>query len=479
MVTPQIVQFVQPCWLNTSYLWSRVLRTSHSQPTRWQQRMNKIVLPVLAAGGIFFGFPDVIAFQDVASRDAANQNNRWLAHVEEAPGETVLASVFMAGKTSLVPAIDHTITGSIPNVADRAVSRKQPIHLGVKTVRVPQKINRSLKGGRVVSATAKKPPAHFSAGSVLRRHSMLEGLNRSSKLELAFVKPKSHMEVLRVASVFHSSDETKSKINPLLPIMVANLVKESESSVFATSTQTFSVKEKFLVIISPNGGEIFFIDSTYFVAYHTPYEADIKLEFSSNSGSSWIEIATTLQTSGDGSFFWTVPNIPTTQAKIKITDTNNPSIFDESDDNFAIIPNTGGDGFIIVSSPNGEEEWEVGSQQEIKWSSTALQNVRIDVSYNGGVDFVNVVTSIAASLDSYLWTVPNNLNTQSVIRVASASKAIINDISDAPFSIVDNTAPIFTDSEGDLDYPETVNFGDSPETISSKIMDGFIIPIET
>ena len=204
------------------------------------------MFPLLAAGGMFFGFPDAIAFQDVASRDASN---RWMAHIGEAPGETILASAFIADETVKISTLDHTVTGSIPNTTGRAISMKQPIQMGVKTERVPQKINRSLKGGRVVSITAKAPPANFSAGSVLQRHSMLEGLDRSDKLELAFVKPKSHEEALQVASAFHIKGTAKSNIDPDLRVMIAKLVKESESSVFAYSAEPELERSPFAAVL--------------------------------------------------------------------------------------------------------------------------------------------------------------------------------------------------------------------------------------
>ena len=222
------------------------MRTSHLLSPCWQRRAKKFMLPLLAAGGMFFGFPNAIAFQDVASRDVSN---RWMAHIEEAPGETILASAFITGKTIQIPALDRMITGSVPNATERTASMKQPVQLGVKTERVPQKINRSLKGGRVVSATAKAPPAHFSAGSVLQRHSMLEGLNRSEKLELAFVKPKSHKEALLVASAFHVKKPAKSNIDPNLPVMIAKLVKESESSVFAFAAEPELERSPFAAVL--------------------------------------------------------------------------------------------------------------------------------------------------------------------------------------------------------------------------------------
>lgn len=215
-----------------------VLRTSTSNSARWQQRLQRIAFPLIAATGMFLGFPDIIAYQDVASRNMAPQSERWMAHIQEAPGETVLASAASIG-----------IKDQVRKVSSGPSSVKQAMQMGVKTQRIPQKINRALKGGRVVSTTAKLPPSHFSAGSVLQRHSMLEGLNRSDKLELAFVKPKSHQEVLQVAALFHENKPAEPKINPALPFMVAKLVKESESSVFAFAAEPKLERSPFAAVL--------------------------------------------------------------------------------------------------------------------------------------------------------------------------------------------------------------------------------------
>ncbi|MBL4598334.1 MAG: cell wall hydrolase [Rhizobiaceae bacterium] len=235
------------------------MRTSYKKsvlwPNRLQQRLAKFVFPLIAAGGMFLGFPDVVAFQDVASRNATTSNDRWLAHVQEAPGQTILASVSMMGFAHKDDATLKFLTVGFKDANSRVsgsaktATFKQPVRLGVKTKKLPQKINRSLKGDRIVSATLKKPPAHFSAGSILQRRSMLESLNRSSKLELAFVKPKSHKEVLRVASAFHSSKPKSLAIDPKLPVMVANLVKESESSVFAYATEPKFERSPFAAVL--------------------------------------------------------------------------------------------------------------------------------------------------------------------------------------------------------------------------------------
>ncbi|GAG77067.1 unnamed protein product, partial [marine sediment metagenome] len=56
---------------------------------------------------------------------------------------------------------------------------------------------------------------------------------------------------------------------------------------------------------------------------------------STNSGTSWIEIVSNIPARND-SYIWTVPNNPTTNAKVRVSDVNNSEINDESDSLFTI-----------------------------------------------------------------------------------------------------------------------------------------------
>ncbi len=93
---------------------------------------------------------------------------------------------------------------------------------------------------------------------------------------------------------------------------------------------------------------------------------------------------------------------------------------------------------ITLASPNGGQEWCLGSNQTITWNHTALQNVRIDLSTNGGVSFdINITQSTPAQSGSYSWNIPTNLppGNQYRVRVSDASNNSNGDASDANFII--------------------------------------------
>jgi|GEM_PF-7118861 len=88
-------------------------------------------------------------------------------------------------------------------------------------------------------------------------------------------------------------------------------------------------------VVQPNGGEFFNIGFTDTIKWSAVGPTNVKLEYSTDAGNSWSVIAASTSAS-TGSYAWAVPNTPTTQAKVRISDASNASVFDVSDGLFAI-----------------------------------------------------------------------------------------------------------------------------------------------
>ncbi len=92
---------------------------------------------------------------------------------------------------------------------------------------------------------------------------------------------------------------------------------------------------------------------------------------------------------------------------------------------------------ISVISPNGGEEWPVGSTQEIRWESrNAGAYVKIEYSTDGGTTWKTIEDSTEND-GSYSWTVPDDPSDHCRVRITSKVYTSVQDTSDADFSIVE------------------------------------------
>lgn len=96
---------------------------------------------------------------------------------------------------------------------------------------------------------------------------------------------------------------------------------------------------------------------------------------------------------------------------------------------------------LILTSPNGGESWDIGTVQNITWSSSELTgNLRIEL-WKSNKKFCIIAANIPIANGNYAWTVGNNTVVQIPVgndykvKIITAN-GLYNDISDGSFSIV-------------------------------------------
>ena len=142
----------------------------------------------------------------------------------------------------------------------------------------------------------------------------------------------------------------------------------------------FGGSSESITLTAPNGGEEWQVGSSQTITWTSSgTSGNVQLEYSTNNGGSWTTI--TASTTDDGSHDWTIPDDPSTQCLVQVTDTDgSPS--DQSDALFTILavnqppsasdvvlepasPVTGDDltGSYTYNDPDGDPE----SGTEIRW----------------------------------------------------------------------------------------------------------------
>ena len=94
----------------------------------------------------------------------------------------------------------------------------------------------------------------------------------------------------------------------------------------------------------------------------------------------------------------------------------------------------GGTKIITLISPNGGENWEFGSTQEITWTSENVDNIKIEYSTNNGTSWTNIISSTPSDA-SYEWTIPNDASIECLVRISDVNDLQVFDVSEGVFTI--------------------------------------------
>src|SRR2546422_7343838 len=115
-------------------------------------------------------------------------------------------------------------------------------------------------------------------------------------------------------------------------------------SVFDDSNAYFKVQGA-LTLNSPNGGEKLTVGSAQTITWTSVGSiANVKLQYSKDNFATAVLI--TASTPNTGTFAWTVPNDISSTVKVRVTDTSDVSVFDDSNAAFKIM------GGLTVTVPN-------------------------------------------------------------------------------------------------------------------------------
>ena len=200
----------------------------------------------------------------------------------------------------------------------------------------------------------------------------------------------------------------------------------TDTAVTDVSDNPFRVRGA-LTVTAPNGGEAWIVGSSHSITWNTGGTiANVKVEYSTDAGSSWTIIAASAP--NINSYAWTVPDAISSQCRVRVSDFTDSDASDTSNANFKIR------GDLVITAPNGGEKWAVGTTKTITWTRTgSISNMRLEYSDNGGTTYAPIVASTTGS--NYSWTVPDAITIQALVRIYDVSDMTVTDVSDATFKI--------------------------------------------
>src|SRR5437899_1668538 len=234
-------------------------------------------------------------------------------------------------------------------------------------------------------------------------------------------------------SVVAASVANTGSFSWTIPDSISNTVRVrvsdvTDASANDTSDGNFKIRGNLTVSV-PNGGEVWIIGSAQTITWTSAGTIpSVKLEYSKDNFATVTLIAASV--GNTGSFAWTVPDNASTTVKVRVTNTADATVFDDSNANFTIR------GGFILSAPNGGEEWVVGSTHQIAWTTTGstIANVKLEYSKDNFAT-ATVITPSTPNAGFYNWLIPNDISATVKIRVSDTNDPGTNDVSDAAFKI--------------------------------------------
>lgn len=111
---------------------------------------------------------------------------------------------------------------------------------------------------------------------------------------------------------------------------------------------------------------------------------------------------------------------------------------------------------LLVQSPNGGENWQIGSTQRIKWIPSEFSgNAKIEITRDGGISYETIFAS--TSNDGYVdWVVTGPVTSSAKIRVSDVENILKLDQSTNFFSISEASLSLLSPSGGEIWYYDSI-----------------------
>ena len=242
----------------------------------------------------------------------------------------------------------------------------------------------------------------------------------------------------------------------------------NDSLISSVSNATFSITSP-LNITSPTGGQNWQALSQQNITWASGNIENIKIEYSTNNGTSWNLVVSSTP-AGTGSYSWTIPNTPSAQCKVRLSDVNYDSYFSSSG-SFIISP------ALTLTSPTGGQNWQVLSQKNITWTSiNVIQNIKIEYTTNNGTNWNEIISSTPASSGSFSWVIPNTPSAQCKIRLTNLADSTIFSQSSGTFTI--SAYPISAKITADSVWLDTNFDGGETKQVNANLSNGLKLNYE-
>ncbi len=213
-----------------------------------------------------------------------------------------------------------------------------------------------------------------------------------------------------------------------------------------TSDAVFTiVEEPSVKVLVPNGGERLIPGHKLTVSFSTVTTDNVNIDYSLDGGATWTEMAHRLP-AYVGSYEWTVPQGPTGQGLVRVTNVERPRFSDVFDDYFLILSPE-----LTVLSPNGGV-YDLNEPVRVNWSGEDLTTLKLEYSSNNGLTWSTVATGLDATSGTYTFTPPAIPTDAGRVRLTDETVMTNTDMNDLPFHIAQEPSLLLFQPSGGETY---------------------------
>jgi hypothetical protein len=194
------------------------------------------------------------------------------------------------------------------------------------------------------------------------------------------------------------------------------------------SDAVFQIDQAPLAVVAPKDADEWVIGSQRLVQWSSLPVGQVQIDISRDGGAVFVPMFVT--TPNDGGQFWLVEGPPTDEAVVRVTALGDTPGFALSQGMFRVVRGT-----LTLTEPNGGDQWAIGTPKVITWTTSTAGSVRLELSRNGGQSWETLFLNTPND-GNELWTVTGPPCTDCLLRIASWQDETLQDVSDAPFSLV-------------------------------------------
>ncbi|NPD85234.1 T9SS type A sorting domain-containing protein [Lentimicrobium sp. L6] len=182
---------------------------------------------------------------------------------------------------------------------------------------------------------------------------------------------------------------------------------------------------------------------TSIITWNSAFIADVKLEFSSDNGTTWETIEESIS-ANTRAYEWDAPNVTSDACFVRISDVAYPDIMSMNEEAFTFAS-------LELLEPNGFVTYQVGREYEVTWSGELIGDLSLYYQASDGGDWVFVADGIDAASGSYMWT-PETATDWCKVKLEETAFPDLNDESDFRFFVY--LLDVLTPMDGELLMPE-------------------------